>query len=167
MQTMQECAQAEGEIRIFTHLHHREDTMALYGFSKQEEREIFLELIKISGIGPKQALRILSGLPPQQFVQAIENEEMARLSQIPGIGKKTAGKIILALRGKIMSEKNEEADAKYADLETALIDMGFDRKKSRQALQELAKELDSATLSGSEYESELFRKAIIHLSSQK
>ena len=164
LQSLEDLVAREGEVRIFTHLHHREDLMQLYGFSTEEERELFLEIIKVSGIGPKQALRMLSGLRPQEFIDAIDNDRVDRLSQLPGVGKKTAGKIILALRGKILSEKEDQAGERYPELLSALTDMGFDRKKARQALQEVAKNIDSDTLSESEREHELFRKAIIYLS---
>ncbi|MFW5712641.1 MAG: Holliday junction branch migration protein RuvA [Spirochaetota bacterium] len=164
LQSLEDLVAREGEVRIFTHLHHREDLMQLYGFSTEEERELFLEIIKVSGIGPKQALRMLSGLRPQEFIDAIDNDRVDRLSQLPGVGKKTAGKIILALRGKILSEKEDQGGERYPELLSALIDMGFDRKKARQALQEVAKNIDSDTLSEGEREHELFRKAIIYLS---
>jgi Holliday junction DNA helicase RuvA len=163
--TMQEIAAHTGQVRIFTYLHHRQDTMLMFGFSAIEERDIFFELIKISGIGPKQALRILSGLSPDQFMQAIDQEQVDMLSHVPGVGKKTAGKIILALRGTLLTTRQQEESERYPELVNALNDMGFDRRQARKALQEVAKQLESDTLPVHEHEHELFRRAIIYLSS--
>jgi Holliday junction DNA helicase RuvA len=165
-QSLEEITASEGEVRVFTHLYHREDRMYLYGFSTEEERDIFLELIKIAGIGPSQALRILSGLRKEEFLRCLEAEDAEALSGIPGVGRKTAGKIILGMRGKLAAEPRGAAPQDYPDLLEALSDMGFDRKKAEAALQELAKTLpgdDNATVS--EREHELFRAAIVYLSS--
>jgi len=164
-QTMQHLALKENKVRVFTYLHHKQDTMQLFGFSSEEERDVFLRLIKISGIGPKQALKILSGLSADQFIHVIEAEEIDRLSTVPGVGKKTAGKIILALRGKILTSAQQKSEEVFPELLDALSDMGFDRKKARLALQEVAKNIGSDTLSPNEYEHELFRRTIVHLSS--
>ena len=164
LQSLEDIVAKDEEVRVFTHLHHREDHMQLYGFSTEDERDLFLEIIKVSGIGPKQALRMLSGLRPQEFIDAIDNDRVDRLSQLPGVGKKTAGKIILSLRGKILSEKQDQATERHPELVNALADMGFDRKRAGQALQEVAKTMDSDTLSDSEQEHEIFRRAIVYLS---
>ncbi|MDZ7793343.1 MAG: Holliday junction branch migration protein RuvA [Spirochaetia bacterium] len=164
LQSLEDLVAQDEEVRVFTHLHHREDHMQLYGFSTEDERDLFLEIIKVSGIGPKQALRMLSGLRPQEFIDAIDNDRVDRLSQLPGVGKKTAGKIILSLRGKILTEKQDQAADRHPELVNALTDMGFDRKRAGQALQEVAKSMDSDTLSDSEQEHELFRRAIVYLS---
>jgi len=163
--TMQDLASKTGQIRVFTYLHHRQDSMVMYGFSSIDERDIFFELIKISGIGPKQALRILSGLSPDQFMQAIDQEQVDMISHVPGVGKKTAGKIILALRGTLLTSRQQEEGERYPELVNALNDMGFDRRQARKALQEVAKQLESDTLPVQEHEHELFRRAIIFLSS--
>jgi len=163
--TLRQLAAADGRIRIFTYLHHRQDIMHLYGFSTIEEREIFFELIKISGIGPKQAQRILSGLSPRQFLDAVDGEKIEELSHVPGVGKKTAGKIILALRGKLLTAEQQESGESYPELVNALTDMGFDKRKARRALLEVAKNLESETLTPPEHEHELFRRTIIYLSS--
>jgi Holliday junction DNA helicase RuvA len=139
--------------------------MRMYGFSREEERDLFLELIRVSGIGPKQALRILSGIPVEQLVAVIDNEEADRLSQVPGVGKKTAAKIILALRGKLMTAEQEKSDGRYPELVSALNEMGFEAKKAKQALIEVAGEIDADGMGESEFEHELFRRAIVYLSS--
>ena len=86
------------EARVLTYLHHKEDTMLLFGFASEDERSLFLELIRISGIGPKQGIKILSGISAEAFINALEKDDIAGISSLPGIGKKTAQKIILSLR---------------------------------------------------------------------
>ena len=76
--------------RVFTHLLHREDSMRLYGFSDPAERALFLDLQKVDGIGPRQALKVLSGVDREKFAQALETDDVDALSSLPGIGTKTA-----------------------------------------------------------------------------
>lgn len=159
-------ASKEEEVRVFTYLHHKEDSMMLFGFSGVQERELFLELIRVSGIGPRQALKILSGIGSEELIRHIESEDAQALSRVPGIGKKTAAKIILALRGTLSTEADEERANEYAELINALVDMGFDRKTSRKTLDELVKSEDFATIPEKEREHELFRRAIVALSSE-
>ena len=154
------------EVRIFTYLHHKEDSMILFGFSEEEERELFLELLKVSGIGPRQALKILSGVRAEDLIRYIEAEDTNALSHIPGIGKKTAGKIILALHGTLAPMGETESHDEYAELINALVDMGFDRKGAQKAIAEFAKSEEFATIPEKEKEHELFRRAIVALSSE-
>lgn len=85
---------------IFTHLVVREDAHLLFGFSQKQDRTLFRELIKTNGVGPKLALAILSAMSVSQFVNAVENEELAKLTKIPGIGRKTAERLLVELKGK-------------------------------------------------------------------
>jgi len=162
--TIQAAAGADGSVRIYTHLHHREDQMSLYGFSDTAERDIFLELNKVSGIGPKQAMRMLSGIGTEELIQALDKGDTDRLSLLPGIGKKTAAKIVLALRGKLKLETGEGEEERFPDLIEALSEMGFDRKKTRKAVEELLKKPEYEKLTGSELEKILFKDAIVYLS---
>lgn len=91
----------EKEVQIYTSLIVREDAQLLYGFINEEEKEMFLSLIKVTGIGPKSALAILASSTPHEVKLAIENENDAYLTQFPGIGKKTARQIVLDLKGKV------------------------------------------------------------------
>ncbi len=93
-------AQGE-EIIILTHLVVREDVHLLYGFNDKQERLLFRELIKVSGIGPRLALAILSGMSAQQFVNAVESEEILALTQLPGVGKKTAERLVVEMKGSL------------------------------------------------------------------
>ena len=90
-----------GEVRFYTHLHIREDLLALYGFASPDQRHLFETLLGISGIGPKVALSLLSSAPPDELRATIAGGDTARLSRIPGIGKKTAERLVLELRGKL------------------------------------------------------------------
>ncbi len=87
--------------RIYTHLVHRDDAMRLYGFSDPAERALFLDLQKVDGVGPRGALKMLSGVDREQFSQALDQDDLDALSSVPGVGKKTAQKIILTLKGKL------------------------------------------------------------------
>jgi len=118
------------ELHIYTHL--TDSALALYGFSTGEEREIFLKLIGISGIGPKLALNVLSGIGPAELEEAVKNTDVARITLIPGIGKKLATRIALELQEKI--EKKEKVLAargskEKEDLISTLMNLGFRRKE--------------------------------------
>lgn len=164
--TIQNAAKNKAKIRIFTYLHHKEDTMVLYGFINERERQVFLELNKVSGIGPKQALRMLSGISTEELVAALDEGNTDRLSMLPGIGKKTAAKIVLALRGKLKLEQDTDKDEKFTELIEALSEMGFDKKSAKKALTEISSRDNFSQLSSDKFEKELFREAIVYLSSR-
>lgn len=86
---------------LFTHLYLREDVLALYGFASQEERALFEELMSVSGVGPRAALGFLSTFTPSGLREAIEHEDLTRLTRVPGVGRKTAQRVILELKGKL------------------------------------------------------------------
>ncbi len=161
------------EVRLFTSLQVREDSMLLYGFVDEEELRLFLELIKVSGIGPRQAMRILSGSQVRAFIRALDANDIKYLSSIPGIGPKTSQKIVLALRGKIVLDDDDQVgservgtlDPTYNDLVVALCDMGYDRRQVVTALRELL-EIHKEPLGGlnsREKEEFLFKNMIIRL----
>lgn len=146
------------EIRILTHLVVREDAHILYGFMTAAERELFRMLINnVSGIGPKIALNILSGMPPVGFRGAVANGDVKALSQISGVGKKTAERIVVELRDKIgtagaleaTSERRAlpDADQKVNDAVLALIALGFKQNEAHEAVRgALAMLGDDATI---------------------
>lgn len=94
-------AAAEGTVELFTHLVSREDGQALFGFANAAERDLFRSLIKVSGVGPKLAITLLSGVSPEQFSTAIADGDIGMLTRVPGIGKKTAARLAMELRDKI------------------------------------------------------------------
>lgn len=144
---------AEGdEIKINTYLHYREDKLSLYGFLSQEERDFFLLLISISKIGPKSALRMLSSLSPPEFKKAIKRGDLDALTGIPGIGKKTAQRLILELKERIAEEETVEVGDQelVKDALSALFSLGYRRSEARKAIREAIdsskEELDLASL---------------------
>jgi len=150
--------------KILTYLHHTQDSMDLFGFSAEDERRLFLELIKISGIGPKQGIKILSGISAEGFIKALEADDVAMLSSLPGIGKKTAQKIILSLRGKLLTDETE-LETPYKDIASSLSDMGFDLKRALKTVKKISENKDLEKLTIEEREKEIFRRAIVLLSS--
>jgi Holliday junction DNA helicase RuvA len=123
-------------LHIYTHV--KEDAIRLYGFLSDEEKQIFTTLLSVNGVGPKLALNILSGVAADAFVKAVEGEDVASLSKIPGVGKKTAGRIILELRQKLPS-LGEKKDAVFEDALSALVNLGYRKAEAREALERAAK----------------------------
>ncbi len=127
---------------LFIHLTVREDAHLLYGFGSQEERKVFRQLIKISGVGPRIALAILSGLSVADLAQAITLQESGRLVKIPGIGKKTAERLLLELKGKLGAELSTPGGAlaqpdANADILNALLALGYSDKEALLATKNL------------------------------
>ncbi|MGA2380343.1 MAG: Holliday junction branch migration protein RuvA [Spirochaetia bacterium] len=146
--------------RIYTHLVHREDAMRLYGFSDQAERALFLDLQKVEGVGPRGALKMLSGVDREQFSQALDRDDVDALSAVPGVGRKTAQKIILTLKGKLTPIGETQPRSAEDDIATALVGMGFDRKTAKAAVASAQKTLAGRDLKGEELERELFKQAL-------
>jgi Holliday junction DNA helicase RuvA len=152
------------EGRVFTWLYHREDQMKLYGFADARRRATFLELLKVEGIGPKGAIRIMGGISQDDLEKALETEDLARLEVVPGLGKKTAQKMLLALRGKLAPAKAAAGPASpYGELAEALAEMGYDRRQAADALAQAEKALPPG-LGRDEKEKRLFKDAIVILS---
>ena len=152
--------------RMFTVLYHRDDQMRLYGFATPEERELFNQLLRVGGLGPRLAVRILSGIDGDALIRALEAEDLDTLTAIPGLGKKTAQKIMLALRGKIALERDAAAKpGTEQDLVGALIGMGFGQKETRDAVRTAleATDGDGRQRSPEEREREAFRRALTAL----
>lgn len=125
----------EGEtVSIFTHLHSANDTMELFGFGTADELGLFQSLIRVSGVGPKSALAILSQTPAGQVRQAIVDSDIAPLVRAPGIGKKTAERIILELNGTLVQQPTAAED----DALDALERLGYSRREAQDALRHVA-----------------------------
>jgi Holliday junction DNA helicase RuvA len=101
MTTFYDLPELHAEVTLYTHFVVREDAQLLYGFSSQTERELFRHLLKVNGVGPKMALAIVSGMNPLEFQQVIHAADIARLSRIPGVGKKTAERLVIELRDRL------------------------------------------------------------------
>lgn len=133
-----------GEVMLKVHTHVREDALALFGFCTQREKDLFLKLISISGIGPKLAVAILSGAKVEELAQAIADGNLTRLTAIPGVGRKTAERVVLELKGQItpflLPEKARApgapagADALQEDILSALMNLGYPRAGAEKAL---------------------------------
>ena len=155
---------AGGECRVFTWLYHREDQMRLFGFSDETRRNTFLELLKVEGIGPKGALKIMGGIRQEELERALETGDLARLEAVPGLGKKTAQKMLLALKGKLVHTlAASPASSQYGDLVEALVEMGYEKRVAVEAITRAGADLPSG-LSPAEKEKLLFKNAIVYLS---
>jgi Holliday junction DNA helicase RuvA len=128
------------EVALHIHTQVREDLIALYGFLHPAEKHLFEKLITVSGIGPKLAITILSGMAADEMVGAIRSNDLGRLTRIPGIGKKTAERMVLELRDKLPAEKVGEVAAAPAlsaveeDVLSALMNLGYQRAGAERAL---------------------------------
>ncbi|MBF0457417.1 MAG: Holliday junction branch migration protein RuvA [Nitrospirae bacterium] len=129
----------EGQsVFLFIYTHVREDILQLYGFLKEEERFIFTKVLSVSGVGPKIALAALSGLSAEKFATAVNSNDIDTLTAIPGIGKKTASRIVLELKDKLpISASFVNRD--YEDALSALLNLGYKRTDVIHALEELNK----------------------------
>ncbi|MHB1006238.1 MAG: Holliday junction branch migration protein RuvA [Chloroflexota bacterium] len=135
-------------VRLYTHLHVREDTLALFGFASQDELRTFQLLITVSGIGPKLALGVLSNLAPDGLRAAIAAGNVDALTHIPGIGKRTAGRLVLELREKLGPAADEAPAvlvAESGDLAAALSNLGYNPLQIQSALRSLPTD-DSVSL---------------------
>lgn len=127
-------------ISLFIHTHVREDHIILYGFKDESDLFVFEKLTSVSGIGPKSALAMLSVHSPSSLADAIEKGDATTLSHTPGVGKKTAEKIILELRGKLVHFAGQEKDDNTFEVRLALEALGYSSKEIYEAIQELQTE---------------------------
>ena len=129
------------DVALHIHTHVREDVIALYGFLRSSEKVLFEKLITVSGIGPKLAITILSGMPADEMVGAIRGNDVARLTRIPGIGKKTAERMVLELRDKLpgtvpaVTTALPAMSATEEDVLSALVNLGYQRSAAEKALE--------------------------------
>jgi Holliday junction DNA helicase RuvA len=141
-------------LRIHTHV--REDALLLYGFATLLEQELFERLIGVSGIGPKVALAVLSGIEPQELIRAIERGDLARLTAIPGVGKKTSERIVLELKDRLPRAPLAPVDAPAGapalrdDVVSALVNLGYHRPLAEKAAEAAVKTLGSTPEAGFE-----------------
>ena len=147
--TFSDLPAAGAEVALHIHTHVREDTIALYGFLRPAEKLLFEKLLTVSGIGPKLAITILSGMAADEMVGAIRGNDVARLTRIPGIGKKTAERMVLELRDKLPQLATPAMPAIPAlnateeDVLSALLNLGYQRPVAEKALAAMAREGDA------------------------
>lgn len=148
LSTYYELGDVGATITLMIYTHVREDTLQLYGFRTQREKDLFMQLITVGGVGPKLAITILSGLSVDDLIMAIRTNALARISSIPGIGKKTAERLVVELRDKLAALSTAEAEAAYQvataaeaaveaireDVVSALINLGYGRSVAEQAV---------------------------------
>ncbi len=128
-------------VELHTHTHIKEDQWALFGFLRLEEKQLFQQLIKVNGVGPKTALNLLSGLSPYEITQAIANQDLQTLKKIPGIGQKVAERILLDLKGKIAASagpaRKPVASQTYEEALSALTHLGYTPLQAEKSLEKL------------------------------
>ena len=143
---------------LFVHTHVREDQLALYGFPSRRERDTFRALIAVSGVGPRTALALLSGLTPDDLASAIEGEQWRRLASVPGIGRRTAERLIVELKGKLAGALTAAAGTARGDAVSALTNLGYSARTAEEAVGELLRSSPQMELA------ELLRRALAALS---
>ncbi len=144
MSTFYNLPELGSKLSLLTHFVVREDAQILYGFASAQEREAFRQLIKISGVGPRTALSVLSGMSVAELAQAVTLQEAGRLVKVPGIGKKTAERLLLELKGKLGPDiglSASVANAAQADILQALLALGYSDKEAALALKALPGEV--------------------------
>lgn len=147
LSTFYRIGEAGDEVSLLTHTHVREDTLALFGFLTSGEQALFERLIAVSGVGPKLALSILSGIEAPDLVSALRTSDVARLTRIPGVGKKTAERLVLELKDKVQNLASAEepvpagpAAAAKEDLVSALVHLGYSRPEAERGVDRALKE---------------------------
>lgn len=152
LSTFYALGELHAEVALLTHLHVREDAMALYGFLTAHEKHVFELLISASGVGPVLALKILSGMNLDDLVPAVRAGDLARLTRIPGVGRKTAERIVVELRDKLAAmetpgetQRPVTATGTAADVISALLNLGYERRAAEQAVERARKDGESGT----------------------
>jgi len=139
------------QLRIFTHV--REDALQLFGFKSEREKQLYLKLISVQGIGAKSGITMLSGMSADEIIVAIRTDNLARLTSIPGVGKKTAERLVIELRDKLndisggaiqetigAAQTNVPVDVVYEDALSALTNLGYQRNAAEKALKQAVQE---------------------------
>ncbi len=130
-------------IQILTYLHVREDSMQLFGFASADERDLFLKLISVSGVGPRLAQGMLSGTTPQDFKMAVLTNDLGRLTAIPGVGRKTAQRLVLDLKDKFQADKLQDLarptaqESMSEEAVLALVSLGYKQGVAQKAVREV------------------------------
>lgn len=160
------------ECRVFTFLQHTETAMQLFGFATADERTLFFDLMKVEGIGAKAAVKIMSSVSSDRLMRLLDDGDLEMLEKIPGVGKKTAGKMLLTLKGKLSLRETPAAvfispEIPYNDVILSLVSMGYDKRAAEQKIALLSESLknDASFSEKSQKEKEdfLFRRAIVEL----
>ncbi len=161
------------EAKLYIWLQHTDQLMCLYAFASNDERSLFLDLLKVDGVGPKGAVKIMSSVSSARLMEILEKSDLEMLEKIPGVGKKTAGKMILTLKGKLKLSDSAGVSVRvgaaepYSELVTSLVSMGYEKRLVQQKIAELVEVMSAdkefENKSKKEKEELLFRKAIVEL----
>ena len=141
-----------GRASLRIHTHVREDSLDLFGFATEEEQEVFRALVDVKGVGPRAAQNILSGIEPRELAQAVAQGDVARLTRVPGVGKKTAERLVLELKEKLVALARAAGPAKgkggglLDQLAQALVGLGYKPAQAEEAAQALRDEIEGRTL---------------------
>lgn len=166
--------------RVFTWMQHTDSAMNLFGFASTKDRDLFFDLNKVEGVGPKSAIKIMSNIQRDQLISSLESGDLAALEKIPGLGKKTAQKMLLALKGKLTLEEDlpgvkvvVNRSGEFSDVVSALANMGYDKRMVEECISKLVEDLNRELPPAGEVafkdktrdakEEILFRKAIVAL----
>ena len=157
--------------KVYTYLQHTDALMQLFGFASADERTLFFDLIKVDGIGPKAAVKIMSSVTSGRLMEVLENGDLEMLEKIPGVGKKTAGKMLLQLKGKLSLRDTNTVEVPkstpYGDVIQSLVSMGYDKHLVEQKVAQLSTMFEGdpsfASKAQTEKEEIIFRKAIVEL----
>jgi Holliday junction DNA helicase RuvA len=144
LSTFYELPEAESPASLWIHTYVREDALALYGFLTERERSLFLMLIGVAGIGPRVALTVLSGMPPADLIEALRGADVRRLMAVPGVGKKTAERMVLELAEKAARIGGEPSAARTPtvateDVVSALVNLGYRRGDAERAIEAIGR----------------------------
>lgn len=160
------------EGRVYVWMQHTDALMNLFGFVSSADRDFFFELLKVDGIGPKGAIKIMGNTSTSSLSRILEDGDLDTLQKIPGVGKKTAGKMLLQLKGKLKLEEegsvfSHKESLPYGDVIQGLVSMGYDKKNAENAVSKVAETVknddDFKGKSASEREDSIFRMAIMEL----
>ncbi len=155
LHTFYDLPEADQDVRLHTYTHVREDALQLFGFSTLLEKDLFQVLIGVSGIGPKLALNILSGISPAEFLTSLQAEDLPRLMAIPGVGRKTAERLVFDLKEKIREiafragppkEEKRQKDQVVEDVTSALVNLGYRKNQAERVVEQVCQRQPQATL---------------------
>ena len=158
--------------KVYTWLQHTDALMNIYGFASENERTLFFDLLKVDGIGPKAALKIMSNISSGDLAKILDTGDLEKLQKVPGVGKKTAAKMLLQLKGKLTLEETSYSPSQvnqipFADVIKALSEMGYDRRNCETVVSDLAKKFEGdesfVRKSQADKEDMIFRQALVEM----
>ena len=166
--------EAGSSAKIYVWLQHTDALMTLYGFADLKDRDLFFELLKVDGVGPKGALKIMGSISAVDLIRILDDGDVDLLQKVPGVGKKTAAKMLLQLKGKLSLDDSPSVRSRqpsqavpYADVVNGLTEMGYDRHAAEEAVKNVSAMLEKddsfKSLSISSREQDVFRRALMEL----